>query len=324
MARVAPENLRTAERKRHNPKNLLLCGVKMTLQKDQIFYGDVQVRQDANGFISLNDMWIAAGLPDGKLDPRRWGQGPCEKTSGSSGKISLSGGPGHEFIEFIAKSLNVNAGDIYKAKRGKHGGTWVHWQIALAYAKYLSPEFHAWANQVIKDRIEEDHNPELGIERSRDRAIKSWRKQGKDDKFIQTRIKGIDARNVFTDTLSEHGVSGMGYASCTNNIYTPILGGKASEIKKQKGLPEKANLRDSMSTVELAGVMFAEILASDKIEREERQGNNSCASACLGAAMNIKSVIDKHETALEKPIPKPAITGTPIGDRLNSLRDRLR
>lgn len=28
---------------------------------------------------------------------------------------------------------------IYKAQRGKGGGTYAHWQIALAYAKYLSP-----------------------------------------------------------------------------------------------------------------------------------------------------------------------------------------
>jgi len=296
----------------------------MPLTKDQIFYGDVQVRNDAQGFISLNDMWVAAGCPEGKLDPRRWGQNPCEKTSGSSGKISISGGPGYEFIEFIAKSLNVNAGDIYKTRRGKHGGTWVHWQIALAYAKYLSPEFHAWANQAIKDRIEEDHNPELGITRSRDRAIENWRKQGKDDDYIAARIKGIDARNGFTGTLKDHNVSGAGYGICTNNIYQPILGGSAGDIKRQKGLPQKANLRDNMSSVELGGVMFAEILAADKIKREGRQGNNSCASACLGAAMNIKTVIDKHENALEKPREVQASDNTAIGNRINALRDRLR
>jgi len=47
--------------------------------------------------------------------------------------------------------------------------------------------------------------------------------------------------------------------------------------------------------------MFAEILAADKIKREGRQGTNSCAAACLGAGINIKSVIDKHEDTLGKP-----------------------
>lgn len=279
----------------------------MSLTKDQIFYGDVQVRQDARGFISLNDMWVAAGCPEGKHDPRRW-----------KDKAGL------EFIKFIAEKLNVPSGDIYKTTRGKFGGTWAHWQIALAYAKYLSPEFHAWANQAIKDRIEEDRSPELGITRSRDRAIENWRKQGKDDDYIAARIKGIDARNGFTGTLKDHNVSGAGYGICTNNIYQPILGGSAGDIKKQKGLPQKANLRDNMSSVELGGVMFAEILAADKIKREDRQGNNSCASACLGAAMNIKAVIDKHENALAKPQEAPVANSTAIGARINTLRDRLR
>jgi len=113
----------------------------MTLTKNQIFYGDVQVRNDAHGFISLNDMWMAAGCPEGKRDPRRW-----------------KDEAGYEFTEHIAKSLNVRLADIYKTTRGRFGGTWAHWQIALAYAKYLSPEFHAWANQAIKDRIEEDRS----------------------------------------------------------------------------------------------------------------------------------------------------------------------
>ena len=28
--------------------------------------------------------------------------------------------------------------------------TWAHWQLALAYARYLSPAFHAWCNSVIR------------------------------------------------------------------------------------------------------------------------------------------------------------------------------
>jgi hypothetical protein len=296
----------------------------MSLTKDQIFYGDVQVRNDAQGFISLNDMWVAAGCPSGKLEPKKWGQNPYEKTSGSSGRKSISGGPGYEFIEFIAKNLKVNASHLYKTMRGKYGGTWAHWQIALAYAKYLSPEFHAWANQVIKDRIEEDRSPELGITRSRDRAIENWRKQGKDDDYIAARIKGIDARNGFTSTLKDHNVSGAGYGICTNNIYQPILGGSADDIKKQKGLPQKANLRDNMSSVELGGVMFAEILAADKIKRENRQGINPCASACLGAGMNIKAALDKHEEGLAKSQEAQPANSTAIGDRINKIRDRLR
>lgn len=279
----------------------------MSLPKEQIFYGDVLVRHDNHGFISLTDMWVAAGSPDGKHDPRRW-----KDKAGS------------EFIEFISNSLNVPSGDIYKTSRGKYGGTWAHWQIALAYAKYLSPEFHAWANQAIKDRIEEEHDPELGITRSRDRAVEKWRRQGKDDNHIQMRLKSIDVRNNHTGVLKEHGVDGFGYGNCTNSIYLPILGGKANDLRKQRGLSRNANLRDNISAVELAGVMFAETLATDKIVRENRQGNNSCAAACLGAGMNVKSIIDKHENSLEKPKKRTIPATTAVGERFNSIRTRLK
>jgi hypothetical protein len=272
---------------------------------EPIFYGDVEVR-DKNGLISLTDMWIAADKPFGKHEPILWG-------------LEV----GSEFIDFIAKKYNVGRENVYKTSRGKFGGVWAHWQIALDYAKYLSPEFHAWANQVIKERVEEDHDPELGIERSRDRAINTWKKQGKDDANIQTRINGIKVRNVFTDTLKKSGVENSGYAICTNNIYKPILGGTASEIRTAKGLSKKANVRDEMSTVELAGTMFAEALATDKIKREKREGLNQCASACLKSGMDIKLTLDKHEASINKPIyVEKESQDTFLGDRLNKLRNK--
>ncbi|MDO9713867.1 KilA-N domain-containing protein [Paracraurococcus lichenis] len=37
--------------------------------------------------------------------------------------------------------------------RGRYGATWAHWQLALAYARYLSPEFHLWCNTVVRDAL---------------------------------------------------------------------------------------------------------------------------------------------------------------------------
>ena len=38
--------------------------------------------------------------------------------------------------------------------RGRHGGTWAHWQLALPYARYLSPAFHLWCNTVVRAAME--------------------------------------------------------------------------------------------------------------------------------------------------------------------------
>ncbi len=86
--------------------------------------------------LSLTDMWIAGGRDDAKR-PANWA-----RKEGAS------------FIDHMSAFLNVPVGHIIKGTRGKTGETFAHWQVALAYAKYLSPEFHMWCNQVVRERME--------------------------------------------------------------------------------------------------------------------------------------------------------------------------
>lgn len=62
-------------------------------------FNDHQIHSK-DGLICLTDLWKAAGEPEGKHDPRQW-------------KIKA----GHQFIESVAKKLNVPYGNIYKAVR---------------------------------------------------------------------------------------------------------------------------------------------------------------------------------------------------------------
>ena len=57
---------------------------------------------------------------------------------------------GATFIDHIkAKYENRTLVEAKRGGRPGNAGTWAHWQIALAYAKYLSHDFHAWANEQI-------------------------------------------------------------------------------------------------------------------------------------------------------------------------------
>jgi hypothetical protein len=51
----------------------------------------------------------------------------------------------------LARSLNTAKSRVMEVVRGKGATTKAHWQIALAYAKYLSHEFH----QVVHDAFRE-------------------------------------------------------------------------------------------------------------------------------------------------------------------------
>lgn len=93
----------------------------------------VETRSD---MLSLTDMWRAAGSQSGRA-PSDWGDLASTK----------------EFVAAVEASFNAGKSGII-TKKGRNGGTWAHWQIGLAYAKYLSPEFHMWCNSVVRDRME--------------------------------------------------------------------------------------------------------------------------------------------------------------------------
>lgn len=228
------------------------------------------IRTDDGGRVSLNDIHAAAQNVDAsdilktKRDPRRW-----QKESGE------------QFVEFVAESLNVRKSDILKTKRGKGGGTFAHWQIALAYAKYLSPALHMQVNEVyirfksgditLADEIADRATPEQ-------------------QEWLVKRTTGKIARNQLTSTLAAHGVHGKGYADCTNAIYKPILGGKKSEICAARGLPRSTNLRDVMDVEQLTRTALAEIVAKKRITRYDVRGNAPCTSECSRAAEAVASI----------------------------------
>lgn len=98
------------------------------------------VIHDREEMLSLTDMWRAAGCKADK-NPAEW----------------LRQKPTQQFVSHIATAYNMGDAHIIETKRGRNGGTFAHWQIALAYAKYLSPEFHMWCNTVVREYMEGKH-----------------------------------------------------------------------------------------------------------------------------------------------------------------------
>jgi prophage antirepressor-like protein len=107
-----------------------------------------------------------------------------------------------------------------------------------------------------------------------------YERLGKSHEWIEQRVEGIDARKDFTNVLDAHDVKSVGYAKCTDAIYRPVIGYSAKGAKIARGLLPKANLRDNLSTIELAAVKFTELLAAARIERENIRGNEPCEQAC--------------------------------------------
>lgn len=95
------------------------------------------VIRDRNEHLCLTDMWKAAGSPEGKR-PDDW-----KKDANNRG-----------FLDHIAMAVNAPVEGIWNGQRGRAGGTWAHWQVGLAYAKYLNHDFHMWVNEVVRAHME--------------------------------------------------------------------------------------------------------------------------------------------------------------------------
>lgn len=217
--------------------------------------------------VSLTDIYKQAqlrGLASGKRNPSDW-----SKEAGA------------DFIDFVAVNLHTRKSGIYKsskARADRGGGTFAHKQIALAYAKYLSPALHMEVNDVFMKF--QAASPEIA-----DKIVDRM-SQGDLKRHI-ARSAGVATRKEFTGKLAAFGVTGQGFSDCTNALYVPLFKGTAKELREARKLPVKANVRESMPTRDLVTIAFTELLAGDRIKAENAFGNNACIYECNKAAQAV-------------------------------------
>lgn len=120
-------------------------------------YQGVAIRHRGE-MLNLTDMWTAAGSNPAKR-PADWARKE-----------------GADFIRHVSDMLNMPVGHIQTQRGGSganRGSTFAHWQIGLAYAKYLSPEFHMWCNTVVRDRMEGRLVPAAGTVTALDEQVRA-------------------------------------------------------------------------------------------------------------------------------------------------------
>ncbi|MCT3792077.1 KilA-N domain-containing protein [Elizabethkingia anophelis] len=54
-----------------------------------------------------------------------------------------------DFITTLSAMRNYIASDLLKVKNGDNGGTWMHEDVALEFARWLNPAFAIWCNSQI-------------------------------------------------------------------------------------------------------------------------------------------------------------------------------
>lgn len=236
-------------------------------------FNNAAVKNDDAGRPSLTDLWKAAGS-DAQRTPAKW-----QETEAARG-----------FIAAVQRILNIVSGDIIQSKRGRTGGTFAHPQVALEYAQYLNPDLAVAVNSLYFQRVEEEKNPDLII----DRAVKTYERRGFTPERIAARLNGKATRHILTSTLKQHGVSGVGFRDCTRATYFPLFGGGTETIRQAYNIPAKANVRDGLPLLQLRSIEFAEALSADTIDKNGAYGNDACVSECNRAAQSVAAMVKAH------------------------------
>lgn len=63
--------------------------------------------------------------------------------------------PSKEYISEFAEASHICEADLVQVQNGN--GTWMHEDVALCFAQWLSPKFYIWCNQRIKELLKEGH-----------------------------------------------------------------------------------------------------------------------------------------------------------------------
>jgi len=167
--------------------------------------------------------------------------------------------------------------------------------------------FKLWLAQVGYERLEENEDPELSI----DRALETYLAKGYSKEWINQRLKSIEVRKELTDEWEERGVKkGQEFAILTDEITRAWSGLSTKGYKQHKGL-KKENLRDNMTNLELVLNMLAEAttteISKDKLPQSldenrvvARQGGEVAGNARkeIEAKTGKKVISDKNAKQL--------------------------
>lgn len=170
-----------------------------------------------------------------------------------------------------------------------------------------------WLAQVGSERIQQMIDPERSIQQ----AVEDYKKQGYSDKWIANRVKSIDARNELTNEWKRAGLSeGRDFAILTDLITKTWSGKTTKEYKRYKGLT-KENLRDNMTTIELALNTLAEASTTEISKRK----NPKTMSQNMQVAKEGGDVAKAARQQLENTIGESVVSSLKASDYIQPIEN---
>ena len=256
-----------------------------------------RISEDRHGFVSLTDMWDAAGRQPSKT-PARWQQNP-----GAKALIAA-------FEKKVGKSYlkdNSFKGSSLYAKGGRGGGTFAHPVVAMGYAASLDANLAVEVNTVfLRFRA---HDVSLALE-----ILEGLAGQVEYDQLrvlLRERLK--EHNKQLSGAAKQAGVTD--FKAFNGAGLQGLYGMNKSKLLEHKGLPADGDHLDHANHEELAANYFKATQTEAKLRREEIKGPEAnLAHKTVGAA--VRQTI--RELGGTMPENEPAL------DHIKEVRKRLK
>jgi len=110
-----------------------------------------------------------------------------------------------DYISAVCAISNTPVSGYLKTKRGNSGGTWLHPKLAVAFARWLDPNFAVWCDAQIDElihgkagKIELRHDAAVSYKIMSDMLTMTREDQGKETKFFHYSNEALLINEVLT------------------------------------------------------------------------------------------------------------------------------
>lgn len=161
--------------------------------------------------------------------------------------------------------------------------------------------FKQWLAKVGKERIDEIADPQQAI----DRAVSYYKKKGYSEKWIAQRLRGIETRKELTDEWQRAGIKAAKEFAILTDILTQSWSGMTTRQYKDYKDLKKENLRDNMTSTEIALNMLAEASATELSKVKNPEGFNESKEVTEQGGEIAGNARQELEKALGKSVISP-------------------
>ena len=162
-------------------------------------------------------------------------------------------------------------------------------------------ELKLWLAQVGEEKLQEGERSPIATQIEAVRQ--KYRKEGRDEEWINNRISNLTGRNALTDQWKQRGaVQSLHFGLLTSILHKGALGVLPDEHREIKQLPRRVNPRDHMDRVELALLTLTEATSTAKHIENDSQGIDALTRDAKSAAHAGETARKATEEALGRPV----------------------